>query len=247
MTTAPSHMPSSPTPTAVSPTAPKHSTSDTWAETDVPKRGLIVASADVATPTGKVGFHVDVTATGEDTYAIRTTDFHSNPPGAAYEMFFRQYDESVGSCITDGVSFGYASWGGPNSTAQAVPPQVDLTQAGDDPSFLKNVVITTSPATLTSCLWQVVAVTPLTWHTPNRHPGLDPHDTGNRPGATGTVTATNGTLRTYTTAAGDTEAGLEKRFGITLRDLQYLNAASKPGSPFTLYAGQQLNLDPLAR
>ena len=61
----------------------------------------------------------------------------------------------------------------------------------------------------------VVAAVPLTWHTPNRHPGLVVRDSGSAPGARGSVTLTNGVPHFYTIAAGDTAVGLESRFGVS--------------------------------
>jgi hypothetical protein len=215
---------------------------------DVPAEGLVVASTPVATSNGAVSFHVAVTATGKDDYVVATSDFHSDVAGAPYQVFFRQFPEPLGSCIEDGVSFGYASWGGAGSTEQTLPAQVDLTAAGDDPSFLQNVVITQQPSDPASpCAWKVVGVAPLAWHAPDRHPGLAVHDSGPATGAEGQVTTVAGKPQAYLIAAGDTATDVEARFGVTLRDLVWLNARSGAALGFQLDSGQKLNLDPALR
>ncbi|WP_147430096.1 LysM peptidoglycan-binding domain-containing protein [Frondihabitans australicus] len=217
-----------------------------------PAAGTVVATAHVAAPSslmsGAVSVTVTVVATGEDTYEIRTSDYHSSVAGAPYAIFFRQYPESVGDCIEDGVSFGYSDWGGPGVTYQSIPPTIDLSTAGDQPDFLKDVVLTTGIAAqkTTACdPWAVLAVAPLVWHLPNRHPGVAPKDTGVGTEARGTVTTTStGSPLTYTVAPGDTETGIEARFGISQRDLHWLTAQSGEFIGHRLAAGDKLNLDP---
>lgn len=172
----------------------------------VPAAGTVVATAHVGASDGSVGFDVSVVATGSDTYDITTSDYHASSQAVQYSMFFRQYPEQIGSCVEEGVSFGYTTWGGPGNSDHVVPRTVDLQTAGDDPSFLENVVITTSPTdpASSSCAWKVAAVTDLTWHAPNRHPGLTVTDSGPAAGARGTVTRTTGSTSsepaTYTIA-----------------------------------------------
>lgn len=219
----------------------------------VPAAGTVVATAHVGTSDGRVGFDVSVVATGSDAYDITTSNYHASSQAVQYNMFFRQYPEQIGSCVEEGVSFGYTNWGGPVNSDHVVPRSVDLQTAGDDPSFLENVVITTSPTDLTntSCMWTVVAVTDLTWHAPNRHPGLTVTDSGPAAGARGTVTRTTGSTSsepaTYTIAPGDTLTGIEARFGLSTRDLVYLNARRAWADGFQIDSGQEVTLAPALR
>jgi hypothetical protein len=213
---------------------------------DVPAKGLVVATASVSAPDGSVGFHIAVTATGSDAYEIEVSDYHSAVKGAPFQMFLRQYPESLGSFIEEGVSFGYASWGA-SETDHTPPQSVDLSTAGDDPTFLQNVVITTASPASSQGAWKVVAVAPLVWHAPNRHSGLVVHDSGPASGATGTATKQNGVVASYLIARGDSVTDVEARFGLTLRDLVYLNARNAAAINFQLNWGQTLNLDPALR
>jgi LysM repeat protein len=218
---------------------------------DVPKAGVVVMRTDIATPDRSVSMHLQVVATGSDTYTLQISDFHTTS-GAQHDLFLRQFPESAGSCITEGISFGHATWGASLGAAAAPPATVDLAQAGDDPSFLKTAVLTSEPPASTSAdgggcgSWLVTAAVPLTWHTPQRHPGLVVHDSGSAPGATGSVKISSGVPRFYTVAAGDTLIGIESRFGVSERDLAYLTARND-GVSDDIHSGEQLNLDPAQR
>jgi LysM repeat protein len=214
---------------------------------DVPKAGLVVMQTDIATPDRSVSMHLAVVATGSDDYTLRISDFHSTST-RVHDLFLRQFPESAGSCITDGISFGHATWGASLGADAAAPPAtVDLAQAGDDPSFLRTAVLT-SETTAGGCgSWVVTAAVPLTWHAPQRHPGLVVRDSGSAPGATGSVTTANGVPHLYTVAAGDTVVGLESRFGVSERDLAYLTARNNGVGWGDIHSGEQLNLDPAER
>lgn len=211
---------------------------------DVPEAGLVVLQTDIATPNGDTRMHLTVKATGSDTYRLFVTDFHTTTT-AGHDLWLRQYPESPGECIEDGVSFGHTTWGGSFGAGSTPDAEIDLSTAGDDPSFLQNAVI--SSDTQTGC-WSVQAVVPLSWHTPDRHPGLKVVDSGSASGARGTVTTTaDGQPQVYTIAAGDTPVGLEARFGISDRDLAYLIVRDHPLGTGELKSGLPINLDPASR
>jgi hypothetical protein len=218
---------SSPRPTPTDPAGPP------------PAAGTLVASTDLASADGRASIHLDVVATGNDDYVVQTSDYRSEL-GIPLAIFFRQFDEQVGDTISDGVSFGYDAWGEQGETAQVPDQQFRLQEAGDDPSFLKNVVLTDRPDTGT---WKILGVAALHWSAPDRHPDLHVVDHGARGHARGTVDSEDGVPRWYHVAQGDTAWSVARRFGVDVDDLDYLSARQAPELRGVLTSGTLLNLD----
>lgn len=207
----------------------------------VPGAGTVGAETDVRTPDGSLALHLRVVATGNDGWVVQTSDYRSTKPGQ-YALFLRQFDEQVGDTIEDGVSFGYDNWGSPGTdNADGPPAQISLMTAGVDPGFLRDAVITS----MGDEGFRVLAVAPLTWTLPDRYPSLRIEDSGASVGANGTVEMQDGVPRWYHVAAGDTLEAITKRFGVSVAELDYLDARQlrdfSAGAP--LRSGTQLNLD----
>jgi hypothetical protein len=226
-------------PATASPTASATPTAVADPAGPAPAAGTVVLDTDLATADGRASIHLQVVATGNDDYVVRTSAYRSTL-GQPLAIFFRQFDERVGDTISDGVSFGYDAWGAPGETAQVPDQQFRLQEAGDDPSFLRTAVLVDRPETSP---WTVLGVARLDWHVPDRHPGLTVHDSGQRPGATGTVESIDGVPRWYHVADGDTLDAIGHRFGVTVADLRYLSARQALGLAYELRAGETLNLD----
>ncbi|MFJ3380728.1 hypothetical protein ACIPJ2_09995 [Curtobacterium sp. NPDC090217] len=226
-------------PATASPTASATPTAVADPAGPAPAAGTVVLDTDLATADGRASIHLQVVATGNDDYVVQTSAYRSTL-GQPLAIFFRQFDERVGDTISDGVSFGYDAWGAPGETAQVPDQQFRLQEAGDDPSFLRTAVLVDRPETSP---WTVLGVARLDWHVPDRHPGLTVHDSGQRPGATGTVESIDGMPRWYHVADGDTLDAIGHRFGVTVADLRYLSARQALGLAYDLRAGETLNLD----
>lgn len=205
-----------------------------------PAQGTVVLDTDLATPDGRASIHLRVVANGHDDYTVQTSAYRSSL-GIPLAIFFRQFDESVGDHVSEGVSFGYTNWAHPGVGTQAPPPEYVL-DAGDDPSFLRTAVLA-SEDDATDPLWPVLAVAPLHWSTPDRHPDLHVVDGGSAPRARGTVDSEGGVPRWYHVADRDVAADVAERFGVTTDDLDYLSARQAVDVDQGLRTGEILNLD----
>lgn len=94
----------------------------------------------------------------------------------------------------------------------------------NDPSYMRTAIIWAAQPGASIGFGSIVATADLTWHLPDMNPGLDIVDHGSTDGARGAVTrADDGAPWSYLVAAGDTANGITTRFGITERDLEWLN------------------------
>lgn len=215
--------------------------------TSVP-RGTVVASGDVASPKGSIHFHYRIVANGDNTYAAQYSGFTSTVP-VPISATLLQVPPHVG----DGLTFhGVADHqlGGPTTTA-AGASSASLGKIGQ-PSYLL-ALVTYSSATSTDGIPvelgpnKVLAVNSLHWSIPARQTNVHPVDHGARSYASGPVTAKtpSGAPKRYLVAPGDITSVVAQRFGISVRDLIWLNANLEVfGSQQYLYKGTTLNLDP---
>jgi hypothetical protein len=241
--------PTTPDPSASHPATPEPITVAAPAPflTSVP-RGTVVAAGDVASPKGSIHFHYHVVANGNNTYSAQYSGFTSSVP-VPISVTFLQSPPRVG----DGLTYhGVADHrlGGPTTTA-AAGSSVSLGTIGQ-PSYLATLV-TYSSATSAAGIPielgpnKVLAVNSVYWSVPARKTNVHPLDHGASSYASGAVTAktSSGAPRRYLVAPGDITSVVAKRFGISVRDLIWLNANLEVfGSQQYLYKGTTLNLDP---
>lgn len=228
-----------PTPTATPVPAPTL--------TPVPA-GTVVAQADVASPKGSIHFHYRVVSNGDNTYSAQYSNFTSTVPVPISVTFI-----DVAPKVGDGLTYhgvGDHELGGPTSTAAAASSAV-LTGAGQ-PSYLGTLVTYSSAPSFDGVPQElgpdkVLAVNTVRWSVPVRQSNVHPVDSGARPNAMGTVTATtaSGAPRRYEVAEGDTTSNVADRFGIPVEWLLWLNP-DLPGDSGDRYllASTALNLDP---
>ena len=89
---------------------------------------------------------------------------------------------------------------------------------------MRTAVIWAAPSGWPIGLGSVVATAPLTWDLPDMNPGLEVVDHGAAEGAYGQVgLAANGAPMSYASPGATRRMGITERFGITLRDLEWLN------------------------
>lgn len=93
----------------------------------------------------------------------------------------------------------------------------------------------------------VAASGTITWKLPAAIRDLARTDHGTRPGATGPTSTIDGRPSRYTVEPDDQITAVAARFDLTVADLLYLNPLRRRGNDTTLYAGEQLNLNPLTR
>ncbi|MDY7542665.1 MULTISPECIES: hypothetical protein [unclassified Cryobacterium] len=123
----------------------------------------------------------------------------------------------------------------------------DLSILSGDPSGIDQVLLVTSPAqpntTDPGCLQAVVARADIRWTFDPLRGYLNPVDSGETPGARGTVDVIDGKPAGYTPATNEYRADVAARFGITVDDLTYLNDAQLMSTDSqTAPAGKRLNL-----
>jgi hypothetical protein len=248
-TSFPSPEPTAPDPAASHPATPGPITVAAPAPilTSVP-RGTVVAAGDVASPKGSIHFHYHVVSNGNNTYMAQYSGFTSTVP-VPISVTLIQVPPRVG----DGLTFhGVADHrlGGPSATAAATS-SVSLGGIGQ-PSYLV-ALVTYSAATSADGIPvelgpnKVLAVSTVHWSIPVRKTNVHPIDRGARSFASGSVTAKTptGAPKRYLVAPGDITAVVAQRFGISVRDLIWLNAKLEVfGSQQYLYKGTTLNLDP---
>ncbi|MET0302488.1 MAG: LysM domain-containing protein [Microbacteriaceae bacterium] len=122
-------------------------------------------------------------------------------------------------------------------------------ESGQDPTYWKAVSIVSFDDPAAEPCWQsFAAIAQLEWTTPVARPWVDPVDAGESAQARGTVEERDGAPVLYRTASGDDWAAIAERFGMDSTDLTWLNPIRYGNAePETAYAGQVLNLDPVAR
>lgn len=213
--------------------------------------GTVLAQGDVASPKGSVHFHFRVVADGDDTFTAQYSGITSTLPVPIGVALF-----DLPRAVGDGLTYpgvGDRTLGGPTSTAAAA--DVPLDGSGVDPSHLGTLVTYSAAAPgqdvpVEISAGKVLAVSTVRWSVPARQTNVHPKDAGRRANATGTVTATTaaGAPRSYGVAPDDLIGDVAARFGITVRDLVWLNEGVQVfGDDQHLYEGTSLNLDPLAR
>lgn len=214
--------------------------------TPVP-RGTVVAQGDVASPKGSIHFHYRMVSNGDNTYSAQYSGFTSTLPVPVSATLLE-----IAPRIGDGLTFhgvGDFRLGGPTTaTAPTMTAPLDVSQ----PSSL-GTLVTYSSASSTSGVPteigpdKVLVVTPVRWNVPVRQTNVHPVDTGARSLASGIVTARtpSGAPKRYRIAGGDTTTSVADRFGISVKDLIWLNPSlTVYGDEQYLYEDTELNLDP---
>lgn len=213
--------------------------------------GTVLAQGDIASPKGSIHFHFRVVANGDDTFTAQYSGFTSTLPVPVGVGLF-----DLPRAVGDGLTYpgvGDRVLGGPTSAATAV--DVPLSGSGVDPSHLGTLVTYSAAAPgqevpVEIAAGKVLAVTTVRWSVPARQTNVHPKDAGTRANAAGTVAGTTaaGAPAAYTVAPDDLIGDVAARFGITVRDLVWLNEGVQVfGQDQHLYEGTTLNLDPLAR
>lgn len=239
---SPTPLPSSGSPAPAAPAAPQ---APAPFITPVPA-GTVVAQGDVASPKGSIHYHYRMVSNGDDTYSAQYSNFTDTAP-IPISVTLLDTPPRVG----DGVTYhgvGDHVLGGPTATA-AVPSSANI---GTAPSYLVALVTYSSVASADGVPVElgpgkVLAVTAVHWSVPARQTNVHPVDGGARPLAGGDVTATtaSGAPKSYRVGHGDLPADVADRFGITLKDLKWLNPGSGAFDPDgNLYEDAVLNLDP---
>lgn len=213
--------------------------------------GTVLAQGDVASPKGSIHFHFRMVANGDDTFTAQYSGVTSTLPVPVAVALF-DLPRKVGDGLTyNGV--GAHTLGGP--TSGPIAANVPLAGSGVDPSHLGTLVTYSAAAAgqdvpVEIAAGKVLAVTTVRWSVPARQTNVHPKDAGARANATGPVTATTaaGAPKSYTVAPDDLIGDVAARFGITVRDLVWLNEGVQVfGDDQHLYEGTTLNLDPLGR
>lgn len=212
--------------------------------------GTVVVETDVTSPSGDTSAHVRVVSDGDGTFTAELSGFRTTV-SQPMSLEFRPSVAHQG----DGYDFGaigLVQWG-----AGGQPPIVDdLSEAGNDPSFLRSVVLVpvntdAEAATNTIPSWanHVLAAAPLTWHVPSPYPGFHLGTIAPAvPYAYGTIVRdASGTPMQYFVAHGDRAVTVAKRLGITVAQLRWLNPQSGFHDRDWLDEGDLLNLDPNGR
>lgn len=116
------------------------------------------------------------------------------------------------------------------------------TPGWQNPSFLRSVIITTTSAEA-DCSYGIVAYSALTWTTGDRRPDIRVSDGGQRGGAHGNATLTDGVPTSYTVVPGDNLDSIASRFHLTVNELFYLNPVRMMSPSDTVTEiGEKLNL-----
>lgn len=123
----------------------------------------------------------------------------------------------------------------------------DLSILSGDPSGIDQVILVTPSAqpdaTDPDCRQTVVARADIRWTFEPVRGYLNPLDSGETPGARGTVDVIDGKPAGYTPATNEYRAEVAARFGIRVDDLTYLNDAQLMSADSqTAPAGKRLNL-----
>lgn len=202
-------------------------------DTSVPKRmpGLSDLASGTLIATGEFGGRgttgrIEIRTNGTDQgFDVALTGISPVPPGAASLELNALPPTASDSELQQG--FSYYRY----DPLQQVPEQSFSTPSAgyggfesNDPTFMRTAVIWAAPPGWPIGLGSVVATAPLTWDLPDMNPGLEVVDHGAAEGAYGQVgLAADGAPMSYRVAWGDTPKGITERFGITLRDLEWLN------------------------
>jgi hypothetical protein len=213
--------------------------------------GTVLAQGDVASPKGSIHFHFRMVANGDDSFTAQYSGITSTLPVPVGVGLF-----DLSRKVGDGLTYrgvGDHTLGGPTSSPVSV--SVPLSGSGVDPSHL-GTLVTYSAATpgqdvpVEIAADKVLAVTTVRWSVPARQTNVHPKDAGVRANANGQVTATaaSGAPKTYRVAPDDLIGDVAARFGISVRDLVWLNEGIQVfGEDQHLYQDTSLNLDPLGR
>ena len=209
--------------------------------------GTVVAQGSVASPKGSIHFHYRMVANGDNTYSAQYSGFTSTVP-VPVSVTLIDIPPKVGDGLTyHGV--GDHQLGGPTTTA--APASSASLGSEDQPSYLGTLVTYSSAISSDGIPIElgpnkVLAVDSVSWNIPVRQSNVHPVDGGPRTYAAGKVTATTaGAPKSYLIAPGDVMAVVAQRFGISVKDLIWLNANLQVfGDQQYLYQGTTMNLDP---
>jgi hypothetical protein len=112
-----------------------------------------------------------------------------------------------------------------------------------DPTFFRTLAVISYPALAEGSEAPATAVAPLTWTFP-RPRDVSVADSGTTGGARGEVESDGSVPISYTVAPDDLIAEIAARFGLTVRDLLWLNPVRGKAEAI---AGEKLNLSPAFR
>jgi hypothetical protein len=228
----------SPAPTAMTP--PEASASPTPQPTVTPPAldvGTVVATGTLVGD-DRVSGDVDVRVIGKDTFEVRLINFRSEYDGDV-ELLVSPHVVEPGTACTSSIMA--MSYGTLEETHPTYPLLKDFTHG--DPSFLDTVIIVHPAARVDGCVVPVLSSAILDWKLPDMRPGLVVSDSGKTGGAQGEITLLDATPLTYTVAADDLAPEVAARFGITVKDLFYLNPIRTTHIRYPLLqAGEVLNL-----
>jgi hypothetical protein len=207
--------------------------------------GTVVASGSVASPKGSVHYAFRVVADGANQFDLDVSGYASTLPVPVSATLV-----PAAPPIAVGDGLGSTRYG--DSVLSAAGTSMPLSGIGHDPSSLTQLVTYSSvdpsqagvPVELGP--QKVLAVTTVRWNVPIRASNVHPVDGGARVYAYGVVTSTraDGQPATYLVAHGDRAVIVAQRFGISVKDLEWLNPSMNGKS--RLYEGTDLNLDPNA-
>ncbi len=169
---------------------------------------------------------IRVTANGDDHgFDVTLTGIHPVPATGTSLEFNALPSTASEADLQEG--FSYYTY---IPLAQAPDQTVSIPNAGyggfetNDPRYMRTAIIWAAPPEAPIGLGSIVATAALTWNLPNMEPGPEAADHGPADGARGKVVlAEDGTPMSYRIAWGDTADGIAARFGITPKDLIWLN------------------------
>lgn len=212
----------------------------------VPK-GTVVATGDFA-PGGSASTtgHVVVRNVVGDEYDVILTGFHTNLGTDVEAALDQTTTPSTSQCLTgsDSIDVGAVASGASQTVTAYLPPD----KTGGDPSNLVDLALAGANGDASGCGAGVEAVATLTWTFPPPYRHVAVVDEGPATGAEGTVTTTAGAPTSYVVAPDDTMAGVLKRFGISIGQLDYLNPGSfEQGVDSVPQSGFTWNLSASAR
>lgn len=153
-------------------------------------------------------------------------------------------DMASATCNGDEVGLLYGSI--TSARTQNIELRDPATAGMSDLSYMHALAIWPG-TTRDSCQSSKVSAGAITWTLPASLRSLAETDHGPTSGAQGNVQLADGRPRQYTVASGDTLPKVLARFNITFEELLYLNPFRTRGFNTTLFVGEKLNLDALAR
>lgn len=154
------------------------------------------------------------------TFELQLLDYRSTYTGEVYVRFSPRPVQPGTVCTSGIMTIGFGS--PTTEPVQRFPLMKDFTDG--DPSFLDTVIIEANdPAAKQDCFVPIVASAILDWTIPDMRPGLTVTDAGKTGGANGEVVLVDGVPTSYTVTHNDLAEEVAARFGITVKDLFYLN------------------------